>query len=157
VAAILAFVVVSLPPGDVQPSRLMIMLAAAIAVSALVLPGLSGSFLLLTFGLYEDTLAAVNERDLGYLGFFMLGAIVGLASFVKVLQWLLEHQRRLTLVILTGVMAGCLRALWPWQDDERAVHAPAEHVGAAAALAALGFVVVLAFLLAERRWAARRE
>nr|WP_281352276.1 DUF368 domain-containing protein [Phytoactinopolyspora alkaliphila] len=155
-AAALTFVVVSIPPSDVEAERPVIVLAGAVAVSALVLPGLSGSFLLLTFGLYDDTLAAVNDRDVGYLAFFMLGAAVGLASFVKLLQWLLEHHRRFALVILTGVMAGCLRALWPWQDEDRALHAPDEYIAAASALAAIGFAAVLAFLLAERRWAARR-
>ncbi|MQA17592.1 MAG: DUF368 domain-containing protein, partial [Pseudonocardiaceae bacterium] len=110
-AAALAYVVVSLPPGEVEATPVVIFLAAAVAVSALILPGLSGSFLLLTFGLYESTLSAVNDRDLGYLALFALGALVGLASFVKLLQWLLQHHRRVTLVVLTGVMAGCLRAL----------------------------------------------
>lgn len=155
-AAGVAFVVVSLPPGEMEPTPLIVVLAAVVAVSALVLPGLSGSFLLLTFGLYERTLEAVNERELGYLGLFALGALVGLASFVKVLQWLLEHRRRITLVILTGVMAGCLRALWPWQDDDRGLLAPGDDLSAALGLAALGFVIVLAFILVERWWAARR-
>lgn len=155
VAAGLAFIVVSIPPGQVGASRPVIIVAAAVAVSALVLPGLSGSFILLTFGLYEPTLEAVNERDVGYLAFFALGAALGLASFVKLLQWLLEHRRRITLVILTGVMAGCLRSLWPWQDEDRALQAPGDDVGAALGLAALGFVVVLAFVLIERRWTAR--
>jgi putative membrane protein len=154
-AAVVAFAVVSLPPGHVEPAPLIVVGAAALTVSALVLPGLSGSFILLTIGLYEQTLSALNERDLGYLGLFMLGAAIGLASFVKLLQWLLEHRRKLTLVVLTGVMAGCLRALWPWQED-RALEAPGDHVGAAVGLAALGFALVLAFLIAERRWAAAR-
>ncbi|WP_207782751.1 DUF368 domain-containing protein [Phytoactinopolyspora limicola] len=154
-AGIVAFVVVSLPPGQVEPDPPFVLLAAALAVSALVLPGLSGSFILLTFGLYEDTLSAVNERDFGYLGVFMLGAALGLASFVKLLQWLLENHRRLTLVVLTGVMAGCLRALWPWQDEDRTLLAPGDHLGAAVGLAALGFAVVAAFVVVERRWARR--
>ncbi len=155
VAAVLAFVAVSIPPGSVEPTKPVIMLAAAIAVSALVLPGLSGSFILLTFGMYEETLSAVNERDLEYLAVFAVGAAVGLASFVKLLQWLLENHRRVALVVLTGVMVGCLRALWPWQDDDRTLQAPDEHVGAALGLAALGFAVVVAVLMVERRLARR--
>ena len=93
--------------------------AAAVAVCALVLPGVSGSFLLVTLGMYEPTLAAVNDRDFGYLGVFVLGAIIGLSAFVGMLQWLLEHRRVLTLVVMTGLMAGSLRALWPWQGEDR--------------------------------------
>lgn len=154
-AATLAFVVVSIPPGEVEATPVIVMFAAATAVSALVLPGISGSFILLTFGLYERTLSAVKDFDLGYLGYFVLGAAVGLASFVKLLQWLLEHRRRLALVVLTGLMAGCLRSLWPWQDDDRALLAPDDHLGAASGLAMLGFVTVVGFLIAEHRWTRR--
>lgn len=157
VATAAAYLVVSLPPGNIEPTPVVIVAAAAIAVSALVLPGLSGSFLLLTFGLYAPTLGAVNDRDFGYLGLFALGAIIGLGSIVKVLQWLLDHRRRITLVILTGVMAGCLRALWPWQDADRSLLAPGEHVAAAAGLAALGFAVVVAVILVEHLVVHRRQ
>jgi putative membrane protein len=157
VSAAAAFVIVSLPPGEVEATPLVIVAAAAVAVSALVLPGLSGSFLLLTFGLYERTLSAVNERDFGYLGLFALGALLGLASFVKLMQWLLENRQRITLVVLTGVVAGCLRALWPWQDEDRALLAPDGQLGAAIGFAALGFVVVAAFAVAEHITKTRRE
>ncbi|MCP3429991.1 DUF368 domain-containing protein, partial [Alteromonas sp. LMIT007] len=76
-------------------------LAAAVAVCALVLPGFSGSFLLLVFGLYEPTLRAVRDLDLAYIAVFGLGAVLGLASFVSVLTWLLEHHRRTLMVIMT--------------------------------------------------------
>jgi putative membrane protein len=121
--------------------------AAAVAVCALVLPGVSGSFLLVTLGMYEPTLAAVNDRDFGYLGVFVLGAIVGLAAFVGVLQWLLEHRRVLTLVVMTGLMAGSLRALWPWQGEERELLAMPEGglgVWGWSVAAALVVVVVIA-------------
>lgn len=149
-AAAAAFVVVSIPPGEVEPTGPAVVGSGAIAISALVLPGLSGSFLLLTMGLYERTLHAVNDRDFGYLGLFALGAIIGLVSFVKLLQWLLEHRHRVTLIVLTGVMAGGLRALWPWQDDDRHVLSPDDHVGPAIGLFAAGAALVLAIILAER-------
>ena len=73
------FVLMGLPPGDVaDPGPIAIVASAAMAICALVLPGVSGSFLLLTIGMYEPTIAAVNDRDLAYLGLFALGAIVGL-------------------------------------------------------------------------------
>ncbi len=124
-AAAVSFVLVGLPTLTVSdPSLLLVAPAAAIAVCALVLPGVSGSFLLLTLGMYEPTLSAVNERDFSYLGVFVAGAIVGLGSFVVVLQWLLTHRRRVTLVVMTGLMVGSLRALWPWQGEGRELLAP---------------------------------
>lgn len=121
--------------------------AAAVAVCALVLPGVSGSFLLVTLGMYEPTLAAVNGRDFGYLAVFVLGAIIGLSAFVGLLQWLLEHRRVLTLVVMTGLMAGSLRALWPWQGEGRELLAMPEGglaVWGWSAVAALVVVVVIA-------------
>lgn len=156
-AAAAAFVIVSIPPGNVDPSAPVIVGAGAIAVSALMLPGLSGSFLLLTMGLYERTLEAVNDRDFGYLGLFALGLVIGLSSFVKLLQWLLDHHHRLTLVALTGVMAGCLRALWPWQSDDRSLLAPGDHVGSTLGLFAIGVAAVGIVILAERKLAHRTQ
>lgn len=156
-AAAVAYFLVSLPPGDLQASAPVIVLAAAVAVSALILPGLSGSFLLLTIGLYQPTLSAVNDRDVAYLSWFLLGALIGLTSIVKLLQWLLTHRRRGTLVILTGLMAGSLRALWPWQTEARDLLAPGDHLGAAIGLMMLGFTVVGAVLVVERRVQAGRS
>ena len=116
-AAAISFVLVSLPRQEVtDPSLILVFLAAAVAVCALVLPGVSGSFLLLAIGFYTPTIAAVNDLDLGYLGVFLLGAIFGLALFSSALRWLLVNLRRITLVVMTGLMLGSLRALWPWQD-----------------------------------------
>ncbi len=125
VGAAAAFLLTGLPPGaDVDPPLAVVVLAAAVAICALVLPGVSGSFLLLTVGLYEPTLAAVNDRDLAYVGAFALGAVLGLGLFVKALQVALQRHHALTLALMTGLMAGSLRALWPWQDDDRGLLAP---------------------------------
>lgn len=143
-----SFVFTGLPVlVDASDSLWWVAPAAAVAVCALVLPGVSGSFLLVTLGMYEPTLAAVNDRDFAYLGVFVLGAIVGLSAFVRILQWLLEHRRVLTLVVMTGLMAGSLRALWPWQGEGRELEAMPE--GSAAVwvwtvVAALFVVVVIA-------------
>lgn len=155
VAAIVTYLVVSLPPSDVAATPFVIVPAAMVAVAALVLPGLSGSFILLTFGLYEPTLSALNDRDLGYVGLFLLGAMIGLASIVKLLQWLLEHREQITLVVLTGVMAGSLRALWPWQNDNREFITPDANLGAGILMFAMGFLVVVAVLVIERRFLSR--
>ncbi|MBA0127565.1 DUF368 domain-containing protein [Haloechinothrix sp. YIM 98757] len=157
-AAAVAFVLTGLPPTEVTPHPLVVLLAAGVAICALVLPGLSGSFLLLTFGLYTVTLDAVNERDLGYLATFALGAFAGLALFVKLLQWLLVHHHHLTMVVMTGLMAGALRALWPWQpweDEQRTLLAPSCDIAVTTGLIALGVAVVAGALLIERRVASR--
>ena len=151
-AAVAAFLLTGLPPGAEQaPTLGIVALGAAVAVCALVLPGVSGSFLLLAVGLYAPTLAAVNDRDLAYLGVFALGAVAGLALFVPVLQWLLEHRRAVTLAVMTGLMLGSLRALWPWQSDERELLAPAGDVLLVVVLIVAGAAVVVALLLVESR------
>ena len=153
-AAAAAFLLTGLPPGTVDdPNLAMVAASAAVAVCALVLPGVSGSFLLLSIGMYEPTIAAVNDRDLAYLGAFAVGAGLGLASFVLLLQWLLSHRPRITLVVLTGLMAGSLRALWPWQDADRTLLAPQGDVLAVVALALAGAAVILGLLWLERRLA----
>lgn len=152
VATVCAAVLTGFPPGDVaDPHLLLVAAAAAVAVCALVLPGVSGSFLLLTVGLYAPMLAAVNDRDLAYLASFAAGAVVGLSLFVKGLQWLLTHRRRVTLAAMAGLMAGSLRALWPWQSEERALLAPSGDVASVVALTAAGAAVVLLVIVAEHR------
>ena len=151
-AAVLAVLLTGLPPGtNDDPSMLLVYVSAALAICALVLPGVSGSFLLLSIGVYEPTLAAVNDRDLGYVAVFGAGALTGLALFVKALQWLLTARRAATLAVMTGLMVGSLRALWPWQDEDRALLAPAGDVGPVLGFAALGLAVVGALLVVEAR------
>lgn len=145
------FFLVGLPPQTLEPTTPVVFIAAAVAVCALVLPGTSGSFLLLTFGLYQPTLEALNERNLAYIATFILGAIAGLAAFIKALQWLLRHRRRITLVIITGVVAGALRALWPWQTEDRMLLAPTEELLPAVLMLALGAVIVLGLFYAGKR------
>lgn len=152
VAAVAAVLLTSIPPAnDVSPPLVVVFLCAAVAVCALVLPGISGSFLLLSLGVYEPTIAALNDRDLPYVLTFVAGAVTGLALFVKVLQHLLTHRRRATLSIMTGLMLGSLRALWPWQDDDRGLLAPDGEVGPVVALVLLGIGIVAALLLTQAR------
>lgn len=140
-AAVLAFVLTGLPAAQQDdPNLVVVALAAAVAVCALVLPGVSGSFFLLSIGLYTTTIAAVNDRDLVYLGAFALGMVVGLSSVVRLVRWLLETHRHVTLLAMAGLMLGSLRALWPWQDEDRGLLAPS------GGLEAIGTVVVVALL-----------
>lgn len=157
VAAALAVVLTGLPAASAfDPPLWLVAIAASVAVCALVLPGVSGSFLLLAIGLYGPTLAAVNDRDLAYLGVFAVGAVAGLALFVPVLQWLLEHRRRVTLAIMTGLMLGSLRALWPWQSDDGGLEAPGGDALLVVGLVALGVVVVAGLVVLESALVRRR-
>jgi putative membrane protein len=151
-SAALLFWLTGLPPGSIeQPGALLIVGSAAIAICALALPGVSGSFLLLSIGMYAPTIQAVNERNLTYIGLFALGAIVGLGSFVSLLTWLLTHRPRITLVIITGLMLGSLRALWPWQGPDRELLAPGADVPIVVLLALTGMAFVAILLMVERR------
>lgn len=159
-AAVLAWSLIGFAGGGSvsDPPLLMVFLAAAVAICALVVPGVSGSFFLLAIGLYTTTLDAVDRRDLLYLGVFALGAITGLASFVQLISWLLEHHRRSTLLVMTGLMVGSLRALWPWQeaaggDDHEpgSLVAPYDPVLWPTLLIALGALIVGALVVIEAR------
>lgn len=154
--AALAFLVMSLPGANLPATHVVVFFVAAFAICALVLPGMSGSFILLSVGLYEPTLEAVRTVDIGYIITFGLGAVTGLALFVKILQYLLDNKRRLTLVVLTGIMAGSLRALWPWQNEEREL-LPLTDVPVTIGFMVLGFAVVVGALVWERRKRLRQE
>lgn len=158
VAAVATFFltgVTSAPQSD--PNLLWVFVAAAIAVCALVLPGVSGSFFLLAVGLYSATMAAVDDRNLVYLGVFFLGALTGIVCFVRLLEYLLHNHRTITLFVMTGLMLGSLRALWPWQDGDANLQAPGEDLGAALGLFVLGAAIVGAMLVAEKVADAKAE
>ncbi|MBP2437332.1 DUF368 domain-containing protein [Microbacterium amylolyticum] len=157
VAAVIAFVLVGFAGGTAiaSPPFWAVFLAAAVAVCALVVPGISGSFFLLAIGLYSPTLTAVDERDLGYIAVFAAGAIVGLLTIVKIIRTLLRTRRRATLLVMAGLMLGSLRALWPWQGGEHSADgagsllAPTEPL-VPIILAVVGAGVVIALIIAER-------
>ena len=158
VVAVITFMLLGIPAAQpVDPPLWLVLIAAAVAVCALVLPGVSGSFLLVTVGMYAPTLAAVNDRNFTYLGVFVLGAILGLSLFVSGLQWLLKHRHRITLTVMTGLMVGSLRALWPWQGDEGQLLAPTEAVPAAVGLFVVGVVAVAALIAGESALVRRRR
>lgn len=154
VAAIVAFVLVGLPAlaPATDPGWLRIFLSASIAICAMILPGVSGSFLLLVLGMYEVTLEAVHDRDLGYVAIFALGALVGLGLFSRLLTWLLAEKADLTMAALIGLMAGSLRALWPWQSEARDLLAPSGDVGAVGGLMVLGLAIVAGLLWVAARF-----
>jgi putative membrane protein len=99
-------------PGDWW----MMAIAGSIAICAMILPGVSGSFLLLLMGVYPVFLRAVAELNWALLGSFLVGAVSGLLLFSHFLSWLLRHYRDLTLATLTGFLIGSLNIVWPWKQ-----------------------------------------
>lgn len=153
--AVAAFFLTGLPGLEVHdPSLLRVFLSAAVAICAMILPGVSGAFLLLVLGMYEVTLEALNALDLVYVGVFILGAAVGLGLFSRLLHVLLDRHHDPTMAVLLGLMAGSLRALWPWLSEDRELLFPDVEPASfvVLALAVLGFVLVLGLTwIADRK------
>jgi putative membrane protein len=114
---IVAFYVLGLQSGSVSdPGLILFFFTGAIAICAMILPGISGSFLMLMLGMYAAFVGAVHDRELTNLVFFVLGALAGLAAFSTLLSWILDHHRDTLLAALIGLMGGSLRVLWPWPN-----------------------------------------
>lgn len=152
VGAVVAFGLTSMPrSAEFQPEPWQIVLGAAVAVCALVLPGVSGSFLLLAIGLYAPTLAAVNDRNFSYLGLFVLGAVLGLGAFASLLKWLLNNYLAPTMIVMAGLMLGSLRALWPWQNEQGGLLPPTDLL-APVAVFLVGIAIVAGLIFAQARF-----
>jgi len=82
----------------------------------MILPGISGSFILVLLGKYQFILEAVNHRDVGVLFIFMAGAVAGIIAFSRLLGWLLNRYHDLMVAFLIGLMLGSLRKIWPWKE-----------------------------------------
>ncbi len=110
------YVLVGLPVMRFPDSLPFVFLSGAIAICAMILPGISGSYILVILGKYHTILEALNRRDILTIGVFICGIVVGILSFVRIVSWLLHTWRHVTLIALTGVMAGALRTVWPWKE-----------------------------------------
>lgn len=91
------------------------LLAGMIAICAMILPGISGSFILLLIGMYQPLLTAVTEKNWMVLMYFIIGAICGLMVFSRIIKWFLNHYQQITLFFLSGLMLGSLTKIWPWK------------------------------------------
>lgn len=111
-----AYIITVLNPVAVEPSLINILFGGAIAICAMILPGISGSFILLLLGLYTPVIGAVKAFDLTIIATFAVGAVLGLLTFSHVLSALLRHFHSATLVFLTGLMLGTLGKIWPWKE-----------------------------------------
>lgn len=114
--AVFAYMITVAGPLQWSAAPLMIFLAGAIAICAMVLPGISGSFVLVLLGLYATILGAVRSFDLALLAVFALGCVVGLLSFSRLVSWLLQHARSATMALATGLLIGSLNKVWPWKQ-----------------------------------------
>jgi putative membrane protein len=144
VVAAAAFALLGLRSEEVgRPALWMFFGAGLIAIVAMILPGISGSFILLMIGMYEAVLAAVNDRSLSRLAVFAVAAVVGLSAFSTLLDRLLRDHHDTMMAALIGLMAGSLRVLWPWPDgtDTAALARPTEW-GVPLLVAIAGFVAV---------------
>jgi len=114
-AAWLAFEITRVSGVQTEPTTLFFFFAGAIAICAMILPGISGSFILLLMGMYQPVIDAVHNFDGLVLGTFAVGCAAGLFSFTHLLAWLLKHFHAATLAALTGFMLGSLNKVWPWK------------------------------------------
>lgn len=114
--AAVAFYIVSLPPLSPNNSYIFLFFAGAIAVCAMILPGISGAFILVLLGAYKSVTEAAHDFDMKTLGIIAIGAVFGLLTFSKVLKWLFVHYSSITLAVLTGFIAGSLNKIWPWKE-----------------------------------------
>lgn len=115
-AAIIAYGITFLTPAHEETSLAYLFLCGALAICAMILPGISGAFILVLLGAYENISYAVSEFDLVTIVVVGAGAIVGLLSFSKLLKWLFNNYKNLVLAVLTGFIAGSLNKIWPWKE-----------------------------------------
>lgn len=162
---ILVFGISLLPPLGDSTNLGFIFICGVIAICAMILPGVSGSFLLLVLGAYHSILGAVNDKNFVLLGVFMAGALIGLLSFSRVLKWVLDKYRSVTIATLTGFLVGSLWEVWPWkittqyrinshgeevpfiQDNI----APNEYIWQAALIAIAGFSLIFIIELVAKK------
>ncbi|MFQ5575651.1 MAG: DUF368 domain-containing protein [Anaerolineae bacterium] len=160
-AAVGAYIIVGLVPAQTPDAPWFVFLSGAIAICAMILPGISGSFILVLLGKYQYMLSAFNNRDVLTLAIFVMGAGVGIISFARLLSWLFRRYHNATIAMLTGLMLGSLRKVWPWKEtlstilDRHGQPIPVKQINVlppafdsqlalAIGLAVLGFVIVFA-------------
>ena len=111
-----AYWITEISPAETTNAYWFIFVSGAIAICAMILPGISGSFILLLLGKYESIIGAISDFKLLVLGVFLSGAAVGIISFSNVLSWLLKKFHNQTIAVLAGFMVGSLNKVWPWKN-----------------------------------------
>tara|TARA_R110002096_G_scaffold44526_13_gene120523 strand:+ start:109595 stop:110602 length:1008 start_codon:yes stop_codon:yes gene_type:complete len=152
-----------LPHVGGTPESWMLILGGAGAISVMILPGVSGSLLLVILGQYQVIVNALHDRDFATFGIFLSGIVLGVITFVPLLKRVLARHHDLTMATLTGLMAGSLRALWPWKTSYDIKAGQMSNTGIGddvlfVLLAALaGAAVLLALHILERQLVAHRD
>lgn len=153
----LGLIVCTLSPTETPDNWFFIFLCGAIAVCTMILPGISGSFILVIMGKYDYIMQAVADLDWPVLIIFAIGCIVGILAFSKFLHWLLGRFEKQTMLVLLGFVLGSLVKVWPWAN-ESVKALPEPHYGAAALWCVLGIALVLVIeWLADRGTEPRKD
>ena len=150
IGAIVAYYITVATPAETSTHPLFIFLCGAIAICAMILPGISGSFILVLLGKYFYIMEAVKTLNITTLAIFAAGAFIGITSFSRLLSFALKHFRNITLAVLTGFMLGSLNKVWPWKEIADNTHGmpietnilPNAYIGEAIALMVVGFLMV---------------
>ncbi len=111
-----AYYISILPAMENHNQDWFLMLAGALAICAMMLPGISGAFILLLLGVYKPALEAIHNFDIKKIALLGFGAVIGLLSFARILKWLFKHYKDRTLAVLTGFIIGSLNKIWPWKE-----------------------------------------
>jgi putative membrane protein len=117
-AALGSYNLVGLVPVETPEEPWFLFLSGALAITAMILPGISGAFILVLLGKYHYVLNAVVSADILTLLIVVAGAAVGLVSFARVLRWLFKNYHDFTVAALTGLILGALRKVWPWKETQ---------------------------------------
>lgn len=116
VGTAIAYYITVVPASSDNGAYWFLFLSGALAICAMILPGISGAFILVLLGSYSTVLGALSGWNLKILAIVGLGAIIGLLSFSRVLKWLFKNYENPTLALLTGFMLGSLNKIWPWKE-----------------------------------------
>jgi putative membrane protein len=114
--AIVAYYITIMPAMGGNNSLWFFFISGALAICAMILPGISGSFILVLLGAYKPVLEALHTKDFKTILILMLGAVVGLLTFSRLLKWMFDHHKDTTLAVLTGFIIGSLNKIWPWKN-----------------------------------------
>jgi putative membrane protein len=113
----IGYYITILPPmAGNYTSNWFFFIAGSLAICAMILPGISGGFILLILGAYKPALDALHDRDIKTILLLISGAVVGLLTFSRLLKWLFDKYHTLTLAVLTGFILGSLNKIWPWKE-----------------------------------------